>query len=120
MGKVISLRLNDADEARLSGAAAVNGVTLSAYIKWLVGSGRSGIESGMGMVLHRLDDLAASMVDIRAVIGNNKPAPVLDLPPKAVIAARLKERGVPSSTIRQVEAVLEELVGKKPRGSSSS
>jgi hypothetical protein len=120
MGKVLSLRLNDADEVRLSGAAAVNGVSLSAYIKWLIGSGRSGIESGMGMVLHRLDDLVVSMEDIRAVIGDHKPAPVLDLPPKAVIAGRLKERGVPSSTIRQVEAVLDELGGKKTRGGSSS
>lgn len=120
MGRVISLRLNDADEVRLSGAAAVNGVSLSAYIKWLIGSGRSSIESGMGMVLHRLDDLAVSMADVRAALGDSKPLPALDLPPRTVIATRLKERGLPSSTIRQVEAVLDELAGKKTRGSSVS
>ena len=120
MGRVISLRLNDTDDARLSRSAAVNGVSLSAYIKWLIGSGRSGIESGMGMVLHRLDDLAASMADVRAAIGDNKPVPALDLPSRSVIATRLKERGLPSSTIRQVEAVLDELGGKKTRGGSSS
>ena len=120
MGRVISRPHNDADEVRLSGAAAVNGVSLSAYIKWLIGSGRSGIESGMGMVLHRLDDLAVSMADVRAAIEDNKSLPALDLPPRSAIATRLKERGLPSSTIRQVEAVLDELAGKKARGSSSS
>ncbi len=120
MGRVISLRLNDTDDARLSGAAAMNGVSLSSYIKWLIGSGRSGIESGMGMVLHRLDDLAVSMADIREAVGENKPAPPLDLPPRTVIATRLKERGLPSSTIRLVEAVLDELGGKKTRAGPSS
>ena len=112
MSRVISLRLDDADDARLSGAAALNGLTISAYIKWLTGSSRLGSDAGIEMVLNRLDGLAKSLAEVRATLGNNQPQSALDLPPRTVIATRLKERGLPSSTIRQVEAVLDELVGK--------
>lgn len=118
MSRVISLRLNEADDARLSGAAAVNGVSVSAYIKRLVAGANRGPQPDNEIVLQRLDELTASVADVRAAIGNNKPLPVFDLPPRAAIATRLKERGLPSSTIRQVEAVLDELGGKKTRGVS--
>lgn len=119
MGRVISLRLSDTDDARLSGAAALNGLSVSAYIKWLIGNARTGSDAGIEMVLHRLDGLAASIADVRSAIGTGKALPMPDLPPRTTIAVRLKERGLPTSTIRQVEAVLDELGGKAARGVSS-
>lgn len=120
MSRVISLRLNEADDARLSGAAALHGLSVSTYVKRLIGGGRSAQEPDSGKVLQRLDDLAESVAEVRIAIGGNRPLPALDLPPRAAITARLKERGLPSSTIRQVEAVLDELAGKKTREVSRS
>lgn len=120
MGRVISLRLNETDDARLSGAAALNGLSISAYIKWLVASGKSGRQSNDEMILHRLDELATSVAEVRGALGKGKAPPAIDLPPRSAIAMRLKERGLPSSTIRQVEAVLDELDGKAARTVSSS
>src|SRR5581483_593960 len=45
MGKVLSVRLSDAEEARIRGAAAVTGLSVSAYIKWLVTNGKTGTQS---------------------------------------------------------------------------
>lgn len=117
MSRVVSVRLNETDDARLSGAAALHGLSLSAYIKHLLGTGRSGSELDSGKVLHRLDELAGSVAEVRAAIGSHQPVPI-DLPPRTVIAKRLKERGLPTSTIRQVEAVLDELGAKKTRGAT--
>ena len=120
MSRVISLRLDDADDVRLSGAAVLNGKTVSAYIKGLIGSDRVASDTGIAMILNRLDELATSVADVRGVVGEKKTQDAIDLPPRTVIATRLKERGLPSSTIRQVEAVLDELgVNSEGAGSPS-
>ena len=112
MSRVISLRLDDADDARLSGAAALNGLTVSAYIKGLIGSDRVASDTGIAMIIHRLDELATTVADVRGAVGEKRTQAALDLAPRTVITTRLKERGLPSSTIRQIEAVLDELGGK--------
>ena len=117
MSRVISLRLDDADDVRLSGAAVLNGKTVSAYIKGLIGSDRVASDTGIAMILHRLDELATTVADVH---GAKRAQAAPDLPPRTVIATRLKERGLPSSTIRQVEAVLDELGGKSERAGSPS
>jgi hypothetical protein len=118
MSRVISLRLDDDVDARLSGAAVLNGQTVSAYIKGLIGSDRAASDTGIALILHRLDELAASLADTR-IQGGQHMQVVPDLPPRTVIATRLKERGLPSSTIRQVEAVLDEFGAKTERGNLS-
>lgn len=117
MSKVISIRLSEAEEMRIRGAAAVAGMPLSGYLKWLITSGRTGAQNDAQTILLRLDDIAAAVASLRIA-----PAPVQmplpsAIPARSTIVARLRERGLPSSTIRQVEAVLDDLDGKAARAS---
>jgi len=115
MGKVLSVRLSDAEEARIRGAAAVTGLSVSAYIKWLVTNGKTGTQSDTEMILRRLDDLAAAVANLGTTIPAGRTEHVTGLPARSALVIRLKERGLPSSTIRQIEAVLDEAEGKAAR-----
>lgn len=114
MGKVLSVRLSDAEDARIRGAAAITGMPVSAYLKWLITNGRTGTQSDAEMMLRRLDEISAAIANLRAAPLPTAPRPSA-LPARSSIVTRLKERGVPTSTIRQVEAVLDELEGKAVR-----
>ena len=120
MGRVISLRLSDAEDARLSGAAAITGMSVSAYLKWLLSNGKTGNQSDTEMILRRLDELAITIANVGGTTARKELLPAVTLPPRKAIVTRLKERGLPSSTIRQVEAALDELEGKIPHGVPSS
>lgn len=108
MGKVISLRLSDGEEARIRGAAAVAGMSVSGYLKWLLTHGRTGAQGDAEMILRRLDELGAAIANIGHGAPRERAALALAGHPRAAIVRRLKERGVPSSTIRQVEAAWDE------------
>jgi hypothetical protein len=114
MGRVISVRLSDIEEARIRGAAAITGLSISAYLKWLVIDGRTGTQNHTEMVLRRLDHIAVAIAKIGAGAREERIAPV-GVPARSAIVSRLKERGIPSSTIRQVEAVLDELEERDAR-----
>ncbi len=116
MSKVVSVRLSDAEDARIKGAAAITGLSVSAYLKWLVTNGKMGTQNDTEMVLRRLDELFAAVSNSSAAKGEGRFAPLVGLPARSAIVSRLKERGMPSSTIRQVEATLDELEGKAVRG----
>ena len=109
MGKVISVRLSDAEEARIRGAAAISGMPISVYLKWLITNGRTGTQNDAELILRRLDDIATAVANLRAAPSPARMSVIGSMPAKSAIAARLRERGVPSSTIRQVEAVLDDL-----------
>ena len=115
MGKVISVRVSEAEEARIKGAAAVTGMAVSAYLKWLISNGRSGSQNETEMILRRLDDITTALANLAIVAPAERRAPPAVLPLRSTIVNRLKERGLPTSTIRQVEAVLDELEGKAAR-----
>ena len=118
MGRVISVRVSDADDARIRGAAAIAGLSIAEHLRWLVTNGKTGTQNDTEMVLRRLDDLAAAIANIGAA-RKDEPVPTLvGLPARSAIVARLKARGIPSSTIRQVEATLDELEGKASRGAA--
>ena len=110
MGKVISLRLSDAEEARVRGAAALTGLSTSAYLKWLLVNGKSGTQDLNELVLRRLDELGVAIARLTPQDRTARPARSAGVLDKAVIARGLKERGVPSSTIRQVEAVIDHVM----------
>jgi hypothetical protein len=109
MSRVVSVRLSDADDARIKGAAAVTGLSVSAYLKWLVTNGKIGTQSDTEMLLRRFDDLAATIANFGAVKGEDRIVTLADLPARDALVRQLRDRGVPSSTIRQVEAALDEL-----------
>ena len=114
MGKVLSVRLSDAEEARIRGAAAITGMSVSAYIKWLATNGRTGTQSETEMILRRLDEVAAAVANLSGTVPPaGRTEQVTGLPDRSVLVSRLKERGLPSSTIRQVEAVLDDVEEKR-------
>lgn len=116
MSKVISLRLSDADDARIKGAAAITGLSVSAYLKWLVSNGKTGTQNDTEMLLRRFDDLAVAIANSGVAKGEDRVVTLAGLPARDALARQLKERGVPSSTIRQVEAALDELEQQAARG----
>ncbi len=109
MGRVISVRLSDDEEMRIRGAAAITGLSVSAYLKWLVIDGRKGTQNHTEMMMRRLDLIAVAIAKIGSGAREERIAPVVGLPARSAIVSRLKERGIPSSTIRQMEAVLDDL-----------
>lgn len=104
MSRVISVRPSEAEELRLRGAAAVAGMHLSGYLKWLLSQGRT--QSDTEQILRRLDSLVA----IASMSGSAPRDRTLNvgLPARDAFIARLRERGIPSSMIRQIEAVWDE------------
>ncbi len=62
MSKVISVRLSEDEELRIRGAAAVAGMPLSAYLKWLMSQGRT--QSDTELILRRLDSLGAAIANM--------------------------------------------------------
>lgn len=115
MRKVISLRLSDAEDARVRGAAAVAGMTVSGYLKWLITHGRVGAQVDTETILHRLDALGVAVANLKVTAPSAPRGNYAYAPARSAIVARLKERGVPTSTIRQVEAAWDEVERKTAR-----
>ena len=115
MSRVISVRLSEAEEARIRGAAAITRMPLSGYVKWLIAGGRTGTQSDAEMILRRLDDIAAALANLSSTPAPAQMPLLAGIPARSAIVSRLRERGLPSSTIRQVEAVLDDLEGKAAR-----
>ena len=110
MSKVVSVRFSDDEYLKMIGAAAVANMSISAYVHWLISGRQQPGGDGMGQVLNRLDEIATIVSSLK------NPALSPALPPsgkrkidKNTLVAKLRERGVPSGTIRQVETVLEEM-----------
>src|SRR5205814_9363621 len=78
------------------------------YLKWLVRNGKAGTQSDTEMLLRRFDDLASVIANFGAAGGWDRVVTHPGLPTREALTRQLKERGVPSSTIRQVEAASDE------------
>jgi hypothetical protein len=110
MAKIISMRLTDSEEARVRGAAALTGLSTSAYLKWLLVNGKNADQNHNELVLQRLEELGIGIAKLLSNGRQAAPAPMqAQAIDKAEIVRGLRDRGVPSSTIRQVEAVLDEV-----------
>src|SRR5688500_16389378 len=102
------MRLSDAEEARVRGAAALTGLSTSAYLKWLLVNGKGTGQGDSDLVLRRLDEIGRAISKLgSARVPAASPTNALD--DRAALVRGLKDRGVPSSTIRQVEAVLDDV-----------
>ena len=110
MGKVISMRLSDAEEARVRSAAALTGLSTSAYLKRLLINGKNGDHNDNDeIILRRLDEIGVAVARLTSVASTPAVKSTSEPYGRAAVVHGLKDRGVPSSTIRQVEAVLDEL-----------
>jgi hypothetical protein len=116
MRKNVTIGFSPEEFLRVQGAAVVAGVPVATYVRWLLQS-RSAVNcvaSHMTTILERLDALRGmskrpTSQEARPGLPTQSPA----TPPRDEITAKLRERGLPSSTIRQVNAVLDELGGCK-------
>lgn len=109
----VTIGLSQGEYLRVQGAAAIAGVPVTTYLKWLLRGGVpwDGMGQQMAAVLERLDAIAVAIANLPGPSDARPAAPVQGrlVAQREVFATRLKERGVPSSTIRQVNAVLDEL-----------
>ena len=114
MAKVISMRLSDTEEARVRTAAALSGLSTSAYLKRILLSLGEDHDQN-ATVLRRLDEIAIAIAKLG---GSSRSAPAPVAPQnsdRTELVRGLKDRGIPTSTIRQVEAVLDELVKSRAK-----
>jgi len=110
--KNVTLGFSLDEYLRLQGAAALARMPVSTYLKWLLqGSPVDGMSRNMSAVLAQLDEIS---VAIARFSGSQPPQPRVPVqgPPitqRELLRKNLKERGMPSSTIRQVDIVLDEM-----------
>ena len=117
MRKKVTIGFSPEEFLRVQGASAAAGVPVATYLKWLLQGGSPGDTPGRHMttILERLDALSTGVAklsvppDVRPGLHAHTPG----MPPREAITAKLRQRGVPSSTIRQMIAVLDELEGCK-------
>src|SRR4051812_45043772 len=114
MAKVISMRLSDSEEARVRTAAALSGLSTSAYLKRvLLNLGEDHDQTAA--VLRRLDEIGIAIAKLGGAT-RSAAAPVgLQNIDRAELLRGLKDRGIPTSTIRQVEAVVDELTKSRAK-----
>ena len=102
---------------RVQGAAAVAGAPVATYLKWLLrgGAAADGLGGHATTILERLDAISVAIARLPnpPQTRPGTPPPGLSIVPRELFAAKLRERGIPSSTIRQVNMVLDDLEGKR-------
>lgn len=117
MRKNVTIGFSPDEFLRIQGAAAVAGVPVATYLKWLLqgGSAADVVGRHMTTILERLDALGAGLANLPAgaELRQAPSIPAMAVPAREAIATKLRERGVPSSTVRQVTAVLDEVEGCK-------
>jgi hypothetical protein len=109
--KNVTIGFSPPEYMRLQGAAAVAQMAVTTYVKWLLrGSPVDGMTASASLILQRLEDINVTMARMASSL-NAQPM-VVRVPRVAareVIETRLRARGIPSSTIQQVNAVLDDL-----------
>ena len=93
---------------RLHGAAAVAQMPVSSYVKWLLRGSPDGVNGNMSVILSRLDEIFVAIARLSSAPAA-VPLRAHATAPHELIEKKLRARGFPSSTIRQVSAVLDEL-----------
>jgi hypothetical protein len=109
MRKNVTLAFLPEEYLRLQGKAAMAQMPLSTYVKWLLDTAADAQSNQLDVILARLELIGVGLEKSdKAPVQQSAPAPRA-LPTPDVIAAKLRERGVPTSTIRQVIAVLQDV-----------
>ena len=132
MRRNITIGVDPDEYMRLQGAAAMCGMPLATYLKWLLRGGaahdsiaQNEIVQNLGLLIRRMDGVGSTLQQLaRAVQApaspsvaavNVRAADVAEydhaprLASRELIEKGLKDRGIPSSTIRQLFIVLDEL-----------
>ena len=117
MRKNVTIGFSPDEFLRIQGAAAVAGAPVATYVKWLLNgaSPADAVGRHMTVILERLDAISVGIaklplpMDVRPGLPPRLPV----VAPRESITAKLRERGMPSSTIRQVNTVLDELEARQ-------
>lgn len=110
MRKNVTIGFSEPEFLRVQGAAAVAGMPVSTYLKWML-QGSPDSVSHFGVVLSRLDEICVAI----ARLSSSPAAPATNplraraVASRELIEEKLRARGMPSSTIKQVSAVLDDL-----------
>jgi hypothetical protein len=113
MRKNVTIGFSEDEILRLHGAAAMARMPLATYLRWLIQGGaedRSG--RTLSAILERLDEVVTAIANLSSPTESQQPAARPQLPlseSRELFATKMKERGIPSSTIRQVMITLEQL-----------
>ncbi len=121
MRKNVTIGFSDEEHLRILGAAAMARLPVATYLKWLLQTtGPSGEASWeTSLVLARMDEMFTVLNKVAYLVrqplpgalhANTPPSPrPPPLAPRELFETKLRQRGIPSSTIRQITIVLDEI-----------
>ena len=109
MRKNVTIAFMPEEYLRLQGRAAIAQMPVSTYIKWLLDAAAGGQSKQLELILERVDQLATALARRGNAPAVDQPQRVSGLPATDVITVKLRERGIPTSTIRQLMTVLQDL-----------
>jgi hypothetical protein len=111
MRRNVTIGFSPQEFLRLHGAAAVAQMPVSSYVKWLLRGSPDGVNGNMSVILSRLDEIFVAIARLSSAPGAPAVMPLRahSTAPRELIEEKLRARGLPSITIRQVSAVLDEL-----------
>src|SRR2546430_5170278 len=115
MRRNVTIGFSPQEFLRLHGAAAVAQMPVSSYVEWLLRGSPNGVNGNMSAILSRLDAIFVAIAKLSSAPGAPAVMPLRahETAPRELIEEKLRARGLPSATIRQVTAVLDELEGCK-------
>ena len=112
MRKNVTIGFPDDEILRLQGAAAMARMPLATYLRWLIrGDAQDRWVKMLSAILERLDRVVTAVANLSPPM-QSQPAARPQLPldeSRELFAKKMKERGMPSSTIRQVIITLEQM-----------
>lgn len=109
MRKNVTIAFLPEEYLRLQGRAAIAQMPLSTYIKWLLDSAAGVQSKQLELILERVDQLATALAKRGGAPAVDQPRRMGGMPASDLITGKLRERGIPTSTIRQVMTVLQDL-----------
>lgn len=110
--KNVTIGFSPDEYLRLQGAAAIARMPVSTYVKWLLrGSPVDGASRHMSAILASLDEIRVALAKLSESPPAQPRTPVKGSPitHREQFRQLMRDRGIPSSTIRQVDITLDEM-----------
>ncbi len=108
----VTIGFSEGEFMRIQGAAALARTPVSTYLKWLLqGSPVDGISKYMSVILASLEEIKVAIASLSSSRPAQPRAPIQGPPitQRELFRKLMKDRGIPSSTIRQVDITLDEM-----------
>lgn len=104
----VTIGFTEEEHLRLRGAAAIARLPVATYLKWLLqASGPTGGVREVSMILARLDDIHSDLRKVKhcaeqqpVQAAGHTATPAVPVVSRELFETKLRQRGVPSSTIR--------------------